>query len=150
MAEVNQGEGQQQFGIQRIYVKDVSFESPQGVALFNKQIKPAIEQELSTTVTTVAEDHYEVVLIVTVTAKEEGQVLFLVEVHQAGIFGVRGFSEEQLRKVTSINCPTILFPYARQLIDSLLQQASLPPLLLPPVNFDELLMQPAPEGATTH
>lgn len=143
-------EAQQQFGIQRIYVKDVSFESPQGVALFNKQIKPAIEQELATTITTVAEDHYEVVLIVTVTAKEEDQVLFLVEVHQAGIFGVRGFTEEQLRKVTSVNCPTILFPYARQLIDSLLQQASLPPLLLPPVDFDALIMQPKPDDAVTH
>ncbi|HNE27220.1 MAG TPA: protein-export chaperone SecB, partial [Pseudomonadales bacterium] len=82
--------------------------------------------------------------------KEEDQVLFLVEVHQAGIFGVRGFTEEQLRKVTSVNCPTILFPYARQLIDSLLQQASLPPLLLPPVNFDALLMQPKPDDAVTH
>ncbi|HRG49845.1 MAG: protein-export chaperone SecB [Cellvibrionales bacterium] len=143
-------EAQQQFGIQRIYVKDVSFESPQGVALFNKQIKPSIEQELSTAVTTVAEDHYEVVLTVTVTAKEAEQVLFLVEVQQAGIFGARGFSEEQLRKVTTVNCPTILFPYARQLIDSLLQQASLPPLLLPPVNFDVLLQQSAQDAVTTH
>lgn len=141
---------EQQFGIQRIYVKDVSFESPQGVALFNKQIKPAIEQELSTAVTTVAEDHYEVVLTVTITAKEQDQVLFLVEVQQAGIFGARGFTEEQLRKVTTANCPTILFPYARQLVDSLLQQASLPPLLLPPVNFDVLLQQAESDAVTTH
>ena len=143
-------QAEQQFGIQRIYVKDVSFESPQGIALFNNQIKPAIEQELSTTVTTVAEDHYEVVLAVTVTAKEDDQILFLVEVQQAGIFGVRGFSEEQLRAVTSVNCPSILFPYARQLIDSLLQQASLPPLLLPPVNFEALLAQSRPDTAITH
>lgn len=141
---------EQQFGIQRIYVKDLSFESPQGVLLFNKQIKPAIEQELATAITAVAEDHYEVVLIVTVTAKEDDQVLFLVEVHQAGIFGIRGVDEEQLRKTTSVDCPTILFPYARQLIDSLLQQASLPPLLLPPVNFGAMILQPKPEDTVTH
>ncbi|MEZ5539155.1 MAG: protein-export chaperone SecB [Pseudomonadales bacterium] len=139
-----------QFGIQRVYIKDVSFESPQGVLLFNKQISPAIEQDIAMSVTTVAEDHYEVVLTLTITAKEGEQVLFLVEVHQAGIFGIRGANEEQLRKITSTQCPTILFPYARQLIDSLLQHASLAPLLLPPINFDALSFQPKPEDTVTH
>ena len=132
---------QQQFGIQRIFVRDISFESPQGAAIFGKQWKPSIQQELATSTTAVGENQYEVVLTITLTAKQEEQTAFLVEVQQAGVFLLKGFTEDQLRHITAVNCATVLFPYARQVIDMLLMQGTLPPLLLPPVNFDALYQQ---------
>lgn len=146
---------EQQFGIQRIYIKDVSFESPQGAAVFGKTWKPAIQQELSTTTTAMSDDRYEVVLTITITGKIDDQPAFLVEVQQAGIFLMKGLSEEQVRQVAGANCPTILFPYAREVIDSLLARGTLPPLMLPPINFDALFQQAlaqqdSPAGATAH
>ncbi len=148
-------EQEQQFGIQRIYIKDVSFESPQGAAVFGKTWKPAIQQEISSTTTAMNDDRYEVVLTITITAKLDDQVAFLVEVQQAGIFLMKGLSEEQVRQVAGANCPTILFPYAREVIDSLLSRGTLPALMLPPINFDALFQQAlaqqdAPAGATAH
>ncbi len=148
-------EQEQQFGIQRIYIKDVSFESPQGAAVFGKTWKPAIQQEISSTTTAMNDDRYEVVLTITITAKLDDQVAFLVEVQQAGIFLMKGLNEEQVRQVAGANCPTILFPYAREVIDSLLSRGTLPALMLPPINFDALFQQAlaqqdAPAGATAH
>lgn len=148
-------EQEQQFSIQRIYIKDVSFESPQGAAVFGKTWKPAIQQEISSTTTAMNDDRYEVVLTITITAKLDDQVAFLVEVQQAGIFLMKGLSEEQVRQVAGANCPTILFPYAREVIDSLLSRGTLPALMLPPINFDALFQQAlaqqdAPAGATAH
>ena len=148
-------EQEQQVGIQRIYIKDVSFESRQGAAVFGKTWKPAIQQEISSTTTAMNDDRYEVVLTITITAKLDDQVAFLVEVQQAGIFLMKGLSEEQVRQVAGANCPTILFPYAREVIDSLLSRGTLPALMLPPINFDALFQQAlaqqdAPAGATAH
>ena len=146
---------QQQFGIQRIYIKDVSFESPQGAAVFGKTWQPAIQQEISNTTTAMSDDRYEVVLTITITGKLDDQPAFLVEVQQAGIFLMKGLNEEQVRRVAGSNCPTILFPYAREVIDSLLSRGTLPALMLPPINFDALFQQAlaqqdAPVGATAH
>jgi len=132
---------EQQFGIQRIYIKDVSFESPQGAEIFGKAWKPAVQQEISTTTTGLGDDRYEVVLTITVTGKLEEQPAFLVEVQQAGVFLMKGLNEEQIRQLAGANCPTILFPYAREVIDSLLARGTLPPLMLPPINFDALFQQ---------
>jgi preprotein translocase subunit SecB len=132
---------EQQFGIQRVYVKDVSFELPQGAAVFGKQWSPVVEQEISTATTGMNDDRYEVVLTLTITGKLDEQVAFLVEVQQAGVFLIKGFQEEQVRQIVGTNCPTILFPYAREIIDSLLVRGTLPPLMLPPVNFDALFQQ---------
>jgi preprotein translocase subunit SecB len=148
-------EQEQQFGIQRIYIKDVSFESPQGAAVFGKTWKPAVQQEISSTTTAMNDDRYEVVLTITITGKLDDQVAFLVEVQQAGIFLMKGLNEEQVRQVAGANCPTILFPYAREVIDSLLSRGTLPALMLPPINFDALFQQAqaqqdAPAGATAH
>ena len=132
---------EQQFGIQRIYIKDVSFESPQGAAVFGKVWKPAVQQEISTTTTGMGDDRYEVVLTITVTGMLDEQPAFLVEVQQAGVFLMKGLSEEQVRQLAGANCPTILFPYAREVIDSLLARGTLPPLMLPPINFEALFQQ---------
>ena len=132
---------EQQFALQRIYVKDVSFESPQGVEAFTQQWQPQIHQELSTATQRVDENVFEVVLTVTVTGKIEDKTVFLVEVQQAGIFGLAGFADEQLRQVMGIHCPNILFPYARAMIDSLMVAGTLPPLHLPAMNFEALFHQ---------
>ncbi len=141
---------EQQFGVQRIYVKDVSFESPQGVALFGKPWKPAVQQELATTTTAVNDDHYEVVLTVTVTGKMDDQVAFVVEVKQAGLFLIKGLNDGQMRQVMGINCPSILFPYARQVIDSMMVAGTLPPLMLPPINFEALYQQMVEQQGAAH
>ncbi len=146
---------EQQFGMQRLYVKDVSFELPQGAAIFGKQWKPSVHQEMATTTTAMPEDRYEVVLTITVTGKIDDQPAFLVEVQQAGIFLVKGLTEEQVRQVTGATCPNILFPYAREVVDNLMTRGTLPPLMLPPINFDSLYQQALAQqtqqaGGTAH
>lgn len=140
-----------QFGLQRLYIKDVSFESPQGAALFGKAWRPSINQEIATHTSPMPDDRFEVVLTVTITGKLEDQPAFVVEVQQAGVFLIRGFTEEQMGHVIGATCPNILFPYVRELIDSLMTRGTLPPLMLPPINFDQLyqqaITQPAPPAA---
>jgi preprotein translocase subunit SecB len=132
---------QQQFGLQRIFVKDVSFEMPQGANLFAQVWQPAVHQEIATRATPLDEDRHEVVLVLTVTGKINEQVAFVVEVQQAGIFLIKGLTDEHLRQVVGATCPTILFPYARETIDSMMVRGTLPPLMLPPINFDVLYQQ---------
>lgn len=136
-------EQEQQFALQRIYVKDVSLESPQGVDVFTQQWQPQLHQELSTTTQKLEDNLYEVTLTVTVTGKQEDKALFVVEVKQAGIFALQGFADDQLRQIMGIHCPNILFPYARAMIDHLMVAATLPPLMMPAVNFEALFNQVA-------
>jgi preprotein translocase subunit SecB len=132
---------EQQFGLQRLYIKDVSFETPQGPALFHKAWKPEVHQELATRTANLEDDLFEVVLTLTLTGKLEDQPAFVVEVQQAGIFLIKGFTADQVRQVTGTSCPNILFPYAREVVDSLMVRGTLPPLMLPPINFDALYQQ---------
>lgn len=134
-ADANSG---QQFSIQRIYLKDVSFETPMSLDAFGKQWKPHINQEVGSKNSKVDEDVYEVVLTLTVTGKLEDKNAFLVEIHQAGLFMAKGFDNQQLGHVLNSACLQILFPYAREAVDSLLSKGSFPPLMLPPLNFDAL------------
>jgi len=138
MAEENE---EQQFSVQRVYLKDLSFECPQGAKAFLQQWKPAVNQELNTSVDKVDEDLYEVVLTMTITAKLEEEIAFLIEIHQAGVFGVKGVEGQHLAQVLNTVCPQILFPYARESIDSALVKGTFPPLMLPPINFDALYAQ---------
>jgi len=124
-----------QFALQRIYVKDMSFESPMPITQ-RPQVKPAVGQDLHTLVNKVADNHYEVVLNLTITVKQEDKVAFLAEVHQAGLFQVSGLEEAHLQHMLSSTCPSILFPYAREAIDNMATRGGFPPLLLPPINFD--------------
>mgnify|MGYP006164886825 CR=1 FL=1 len=128
-----------QFSLQRIYVKDASFESPQAPESFRTQWKPQINLELNSRNAAIEEHLYEVVLNVTVTAKtEEEAVMYLAEVQQAGLFAVRGLAEEQLAQTLGAFCPNVLFPYAREALDNLVLKGSFPPLMLAPVNFDAI------------
>ena len=133
---------QQQFTLQRIYTKDVSFESPSTPEVFRKSWQPNVNIDLNTKSARVDEEgNHEVVLTLTVTAKMEDETAFLVEVQQAGIFFVVGIEGEALRQVLATVGPNILFPYARENIDSLVVKGGFPPLMLSPVNFEALYRQ---------
>lgn len=127
-----------QFAIQRIYTKDVSFETPNSPAIFQKEWKPEIKLDLDTRSNKLGDDTYEVVLAVTVTATVEGQTAFLAEVQQAGIFTIGNLPEAQLAHTIGAFCPTTLFPYARETVASLVNRGSFPQFNLSPVNFEAL------------
>ena len=130
-----------EFALQRIYVKDISFEAPNLPSIFNEPWEPESGLNLNSSISQVDENQYEVVLSVTVTTKIKEKVAYLVEVQQAGIFHVSGFSEEDMGPMMGAYCPNILFPYAREVISDMVSKASFPQLLLSPVNFDALYAQ---------
>ena len=133
---------QQQFSLQRIYTKDLSFESPTSPAVFRQQWQPKVSVDMNTKSDKVDEEgKYEVGRTITVTAKLEEETAFLVEVQQAGIFFVQGIEGENLRAVLSTAAPNILFPYLRESIDNIVVKGGFPPVQLAPVNFDALYQQ---------
>lgn len=136
----DQAEGPQ-FAVQRLYLKDSSFESPRSPAVFQGQWQPKINFDIKTKNTKIQEDVFEVVLVLTVEATLEEEPGFIVEVHQAGVFTVKVFEEIELQQLLATVCPTILFPYAREAIDSLVVKGSFPALMLAPINFDALFKQ---------
>lgn len=129
------------FVIQRVYLKDLSFETPMGVEAFLKPKQPKIMQDLNIQVNQLNEELTEVVLLLTVTATVESRTVFLIEVKQAGIFALSGFDRGVYTQVVNTACPQILFPYARETIDSVLNRGGFPPLMLPPINFDAVFVQ---------
>lgn len=147
---------EQIFKIQRIYLKDVSYESPQtpGVFAGNTNWQPQVSLHLNTESTKLENDLYESVLTVTATVKLGEETAYLTEVKQAGLFLIQGFTEDRLGPMLGSFCPNLLFPFAREAIGSLVQKGGFPQLLLDPVNFDALYAQhvetarqnaPAPE-----
>jgi preprotein translocase subunit SecB len=132
----------QQFSVQRIYTKDLSFESPMTPQVFKNQWQPKIGVDLNTQSNAIDEDgNYEVVLSITVTAKVEEETAFLIEVQQAGIFFIKGIEGEELRRVLATAAPNILFPYARESIDTVCVKGAFPPVMLAPVSFEALYQQ---------
>jgi len=130
------------FALQRLYLKDVSFESPGSPEAFQgQQWAPKITFDIKNRNRKIQDNVYEVVLTLTVEAKQEEAVAFLVEVQQGAVFAAQGFEDEQLEQVLGAVCPNIMYPYAREAIDSLVVKGSFPPLMLAPVNFDSLYAQ---------
>lgn len=129
------------FALQRIYLKDLSFESPLGVEAFKQNWQPKINQDLNTNVNKIEDDLFEVVLKLTVSAVIEDKTVFLVEVQQAGLFMIRQLDPRQMAQLFNTVCPQILFPYAREVIDSCAVKGSFPALNLPPINFDALFLR---------
>ncbi len=127
-----------QFAVHRVYLKDVSFETPNSPAVFQNEQNPEISLQLNSEVNTLGEDLYEVVMTLTVTAKHEEETAFLVEVQQAGIFTVKGFDQAQAGEMLGAYCPNTLYPFAREVVASLVTKGSFPQLLLAPINFDML------------
>lgn len=134
-------QAQPQFALQRIYVKDLSFESPLGASLFQMKLAPQVKMDMNTRHSKLEDNLYEVVLSVNVTATQDDKTAFVAEVQQAGLFGCSNIPEEQLDQVLRAFCPNILFPYLRETIDSLVVRGGLPALQLSPVNFDALYQQ---------
>jgi len=153
MAE-NQGNSasQREFGIQKIYTKDISFEAPNTPMIFREQWKPEVNMQLGNQAQHLGDGVHEIVLSVTVTAKLGDKTAYLCEVQQAGIFNVKNYSEQEMGAMVGAVCPNILFPYAREAISDLVTRGGFPQLLLAPVNFDALYqqhMQQVQESAKT-
>jgi preprotein translocase subunit SecB len=138
MADENQ---EKQFIIQKVYIKDVSFETPNSPVIFTQQWEPKVEFNLASNAQGLENGLFEVGLTVTVTVKLEEKTAYLAELTQAGVFTITGFGEDELRPMIGSYCPTILFPFAREAVSDLVIKGGFPPLLLAPVNFDALYMQ---------
>ncbi len=132
---------EKQFAIQKVYVKDVSFETPNSPAIFTQKWEPNVEFNLSSNAQELQEGVYEVVLTVTVTVKLEDKTAYLVEVAQAGIFAAQGFEQEEMGPLLGIYCPNTLFPYAREVVSDLSLKGGFMPMVLPPVNFEAIYAQ---------
>jgi preprotein translocase subunit SecB len=132
------GENTAQLSLQKVYIKDASFEVPGAPAIFQEQGQPQVQLNLSQQVGTLAENVYEVVLTVTVTCKLAEKTAYLAEVQQAGVFGMSGFDAGNRDAVLATYCPNVLFPYARQVVSDLIQNGGFPPFLLQPINFEAL------------
>lgn len=135
-----QSTNEMQFQIQRVYTKDVSFEAPNAPQVFQKEWEPEVKLDLDTASSQLADEVYEVVLRVTVTAIVGEETAFLCEVQQAGIFTISGIDGTQMAHCLGAYCPNILFPYARECVTSLVSRGTFPQLNLAPVNFDALFM----------
>lgn len=140
MAETNNA-GEKQFAIQKIYSKDVSFETPNSPRIFTLKWEPALDLNLGTNVQTLENDMFEITLTITATVKIGESTAYLVEIQQAGIFTITGFTEQEMGPMLGSFCPNILFPYAREVISDLVSKGGFPQLILAPVNFDALYMQ---------
>lgn len=129
------------FTIEKIFLKDVSFESPSAPAIFTEDWTPEINMDLNSQAKPIENDFYEVELSITVTAKNKETTGFLVEIKQCGIFSISGMDDANLNGMLGSFCPNILFPYAREAISDLVTKGGFPQLLLAPVNFDALYAQ---------
>ncbi len=138
---INNAQPEREFAIQKIYVKDISFEAPNTPQVFREQWTPDVSLQLSNAATTLGQDVHEVVLSLTVTTKLGDKTAFLVEIQQAGIFTIKGYSQEEMGVMAGSYCPSILFPYAREAISDIVTRGGFPQLLLAPVNFDMLYQQ---------
>jgi preprotein translocase subunit SecB len=130
-----------QFSLQRIYVRDLSFEAPKSPAIFRQQWEPSVALDLNTRQKPLEGDFFEVVLTLSVTVKNAEEVAFIAEVQQAGIFLIKNLDQASMSHTLGAFCPNLLFPYARETLDSLVVRGSFPALMLAPVNFDALYAQ---------
>ncbi len=131
----------QKFEIQKIYVKDLSFETPNSPKIFTEKWNPKTDVHIQTENDKLDKNVFEIVITVTVTATHEEATAFLVEIKQAGIFFLENFPEDQHKQLLGSYCPNILFPFAREAIAELITKGGFPQLLLNPVNFDALYQQ---------
>jgi preprotein translocase subunit SecB len=129
------------FAVQRIFVKDSSFEAPDAPECFRRPYNPQINFNINSRSRKLDENFYEVVLRLTADVKQDDKTLFLVEVQQGGVFEIAGLEGERMEQVLMITCPGILFPYGREAIDALVIKGSFPALMLAPVNFEAVYLQ---------
>ncbi|AOE87929.1 protein-export chaperone SecB [Pseudomonas sp. TCU-HL1] len=139
--QASNGANQPQFSLQRIYVRDLSFEAPKSPEIFRQEWAPNVSLDLNTRQKQLDGDFHEVVLTLSVTVKNGEETAFIAEVQQAGIFLIKGLDAASMSHTLGAFCPNILFPYARETLDSLVIRGSFPALMLSPVNFDALYAQ---------
>ncbi|HET9122219.1 MAG TPA: protein-export chaperone SecB [Acidiferrobacteraceae bacterium] len=140
------------FNLERIYVKDLSFESPAAPQAFLEKTAPEVSVQLGIEHSTVApgEGLHEVVLQVTVTATQGSKTIFLAESKQAGLFRIQGVPEGEMEKVLEITCPSILLPFVREVINGLVERGGFPQLLINPINFEALYQQKHEDAQRAH
>lgn len=138
---------QKQLVLQKIYVKDLSFESPKAPMVFTTNVSPQTQLNVRSSATQVAPDTQEVTLTITVQAKDKDATLFLAEVAQSGIFLIQGYTAEEQSILLGSFCPNTLYPFAREAVADLVTRGGFPPLLLQPLNFDAIYAQAVQERA---
>lgn len=134
--EAEQASGQ--LVLQKIYIKDASFEAPAAPQVFSEEGQPQLQLNLSQKVAGIADNVFEVTLSITLTCTVADKTAYLAEVHQSGIFGISGFDPRSLDAILGSYCPNTLFPYARAAISDMVQNGGFPPYFLQPINFDQL------------
>lgn len=148
MTEPATNSSEKTIGIQKIYMKDFSFESPSAPGVFTTaDWTPKTNLNLRSSHTKIDDDNHEIVLTITVETKYEEKTIFLVELQQAGLFHITGYSGEEFGAVVGSFCPNVLFPYARETIASAVAKGGFPEFLLQPINFDSLYMQSRQQAA---
>jgi len=148
IADEKKGEAEKHISINKIYLKDFSFESPQAPSIFKSgEWSPQTNLNLRSSHNAIDGDLHEVVLTITVDAKEGDTTLFLVEIQQSGLFDIGGYDKEEFNAIVGSFCPNILFPYARESIGTIIQKGGFPEFVLQPINFDALYMQSRQQAA---
>ena len=147
-APQNEGE-QKSIQPQKIYLKDVSFETPNSPDIFLKEWKPHLGVEFGYSATATDDGLHEVVLVLTATVKVEGETAYLAEVHQAGIFSISGHSPEEIQRLHNVYCNRFLYPYACAAISDLVTRGGFPQLLLAPINFAQIYQRRLEEAQAT-
>ena len=138
----NTASPEQQFSIQRLYIKDFSFEAPESPKIFSqKKWNPDLSLQLNTTHNAIADSRYEVILKINATVKSDEYTAFIAEVQQAGIFALMGFPRESIERALECFCPNMLYPYAREAISSAVSRGGFPQLVLAPVDFEALYLR---------
>ena len=127
-----------QLAIERVYVRDVSFESPKSPGIFGTEWQPEVHMDINTRSNALDAQRHEVVLTLTIEARVDGEAAMIVELQQAGIFRLENMDAVLTEQVLATACPTALFPYARETVDALVTKGTFPPLMLAPMNFDAL------------
>lgn len=146
--EQPQSAPQKQLLLQKIYVKDLSFESPKAPLVFTTNVSPQTQLNVRSSAQEVAPDTQEVTLTITVEAKEKDSTLFLAEVAQSGIFLIQGYTAEERSIIIGSFCPNTLYPFAREVVADLITKGGFPQLLLQPLNFDAIYAQAMQERAS--
>lgn len=150
MAEENQPTPQKQLLLQKIYIKDFSFESPRAPEIFGTNVSPKTQISIKSTAKELTPDTQEVILTLTLEAKDQDKTLFMVEIEQAGLFRIQGYSEEEQRMLIGSYCPGTLYPFAREAIADVITRGGFPQLLLQPINFDGLYAQAMQDGGDSN
>lgn len=133
---------EKQFLLKQLYIKDLSYEAPNAPDVFNEQkVDTDTQMNIKSSHRQLASETYEVVLHLSIHAKNAEQSVFLVELEQAGVFAIKGYTESDTKGLLATYCPATLFPYAREAISSAVGRGGFPPLMLQPINFDVLYAQ---------